>query len=1430
MANDKHIETIEFRALAPASKTNLKGLDDALNKLNALNAVWGSLQARMSSMSSPVVFKKTAADIREAIAAAEKLGRFGKGSGGSFKPASLKPADLAKALGYDAKMFENFLTQGLVGGKGKAAQEMRRQVREIYSAATGEFRSIAGASKGVAMFTKHFDPKQDPMAALRMVFGGGGIPNVPQPVVSFADRMAAAKAAKAAAVPKPATETEGKDTTSKAKDFAKRLATIKRDLAEDLLKAQGLSTGDNASLTKSAAAEIRARQKAAKQVRGLVGGDTESKRANDALTFAAKQETQAINIAQQQALREGDNLSATRKALNKAKENGDKAEQKRLQKEVADYEKRQRNFEKIQNLSRGSAGIEDQAALALADAKHNEQMAARELAAKRRAATLKAIEDFKAQGGQIYEGTRVTKNGTVRDVRGRLMLPGNQYRMLNATITEGDATLHDYMRQGGSRGQKDRLKGAMEGMTVRNMAANILKVTEWAAAVGVLYKGLELAEYSVHRLVETGAEMAHLGLVFRGVGGDVRALTNDIMTLAAQEGRSTEEAMKSAVEWARLGGDRATVNEQVRVSAMAANIANMHMGETTKQLMSLMHIYHLETADLNGTLGMLVNTSLKYNVTLEELFTGLDRSAASAKVAGVGLSELQAMIGVVVGATGATGSTTGNAIKYIFQELNKSEVQRQLRGFGIETLGNNLEQKPAGQILGDLSGIWGTLGKRQQQGLTNLLGGRFNAARVPVLIEDYPKILKLAIDAQLNLNKAQDANVKILETLKAQLRGIRTEFDRLVMNSGTLGILTKSSEAFKYLVHDAADSLKVQPDTPAAQKMREATMRHYMSQDAMSPRRIWGVGKAAMSTIFNWGSHPEIPGLFDYWNFVHEQDEKANQPKTQEGYEQKMSGLRSGMDVSAKRVQAFGIAMKQLKNGTMTQANANDFAEIMQQMNGGQANATQFLTAFQRGDQRTSGSIVNTVNQQAVRELEEQKQQSQKAAEKHLEELQKQASQLENEGAESIKAGKPFTKQAELDGVHKALQTAKTDAEDAGKAYAALEGQIDSVAISLEKYITILNTLDEQHKGLERYFTMVPAQTAMQGLAQQAASVRAQIEATQAAYDRLNSSPDDNTLDRSNTLAELLKRKSELQSRYDAMTSPANRGLAMRQDEMQRGIRGAQNYSLANDYGIDAGAKLLNQHAALKRDLEETARKLHDAQAGSAEQAELMGRYEQEQAQLWQTKLAMAERFAAVNRDIKQLAIDQNKEFMRAFYGDGPAQMLQKLAAFRMAFNGNGTRRSPLSQGAFFGLSPEMRADYGMLNPQFNPQMIELQRERNRLKQAQDQWKNPTSPTMSPDIAGIKAQLARIPASFSEALLDIANSIKAQANPLIGAFNGVIARINAWTPNGGGQPNGVVTGGHMPANAQSGGFGGARGFSGSFIPRPRMMVGPAVTG
>jgi hypothetical protein len=117
---------------------------------------------------------------------------------------------------------------------------------------------------------------------------------------------------------------------------------------------------------------------------------------------------------------------------------------------------------------------------------------------------------------------------------------------------------------------------------------------------------------------------------------------------------------------------------------------------------------------------------------------------------------------------------------------------------------------------------------------------------------------------------------------------------------------------------------------------------------------------------------------------------------------------------------------------------------------------------------------------------------------------------------------------------------------------------------------------------------------------------------------------------------------------------------------------------------------------------------LSHAVKGTAEYEELTGRLVKDAALDYEHTLSLAQRRADVEAQIHQLAIDQNREFSRSFFGSGPADMLRKLAAFKLALGG------PISQGQMYSMGPAMRQDVGNLTG-MNPEMAQLQRERNRL-------------------------------------------------------------------------------------------------------------------
>jgi TP901 family phage tail tape measure protein len=321
------------------------------------------------------------------------------------------------------------------------------------------------------------------------------------------------------------------------------------------------------------------------------------------------------------------------------------------------------------------------------------------------------------------------------------------------------------------------------------LALNFAKITSWAAGAGALYGSLNLAKKSLDSFMESGLQMARLDQVFRGVGGSSRELTDDVMGLAVAERRSREEALESAISWSRLGLTRRQVDQAVKVSLMAANVAEMDAAEATTHLQSVMAAYGLTVGDLEPLLGKLNAVSNTFNVTNKDMLTGLSRVASVAKQAGLPLEELIGLIGAGVGTTGQTGANIGNMLKSVMVGFSNPAVQDFLRNrFKMEvTSGGGNEIKNMSQVLGELWVTYQKLNSAERQSLLMRVAGKTQASRLAAVLDSYTKAQALAINQQLNLNSAEMEDIKIKGSLRRELEGLKAAAEKSVFSGGKAG-------------------------------------------------------------------------------------------------------------------------------------------------------------------------------------------------------------------------------------------------------------------------------------------------------------------------------------------------------------------------------------------------------------------------------------------------------------------------------------------------------------------------------------------------------------------------------------------------------------------------------------------------------------------
>lgn len=837
------VEEIEYRLKAP--KVSLPGLDDAVNKLRAIRTEIGAVNAAISGLTTNSLFKRTRAEL------ADLFKPLGQGLRKVVKVEDVANAlglpDLKDFNAYIAKWKvankeaakSMFASDASIGAKGfassqKAAEFAQRYLQSSLRNAKGPVQGIQalfGAGKPAAGGAMSASGPLHITATSVVVHGatvssaagsggaggpggpggkgtGGGKP-LPPGSGTVLETKEIIPAQGARRTQRRELQKMGQTIDTFFKEIDGELQQIKSVATTSPLKRAretfsrqmiSLQTAFQQSLTgqgdpKQLAALYK---KQADMLRALTGGKAGQEMeklglgslADRANSKAAGFEKRAAQLnAQAQSEQEQDFLKRQRHRLqlirnnNRAEERARQSEEAANKKAQADAlkhaEKRARETQKAEKARQASADALAKLARGEAVGKLSHAQAGDLLNVLRAS----GFEVGKPQVTQRVRagGTRETRTlDATKDAGGERLTTRVRFHFENGKAVGAEVSeLNRKLKE--TRAEA----GALGGDFVRNT----LKVATWAASVGVLYKTLNLATFSMSSLIDTGAQLARLDQVFTKIGGSTQDLARDVIGLAAANGRTKQEAIDAAIQWSRLGLTRAQVNEAVRSSLVAANIAELSSAEATEKLSGIMAAYQLRVTDLRTTLAELNAVSNTFNVRNADMLEGLTRTASVARQAGLPLQELIGLVGATVGTTGQSGAMVGNMLKTVMSRLSDQNLQKKMRDqFRFEvTAEGGVEVKNMSALLSDLFVKFQDLSGAQRQSLLFQVAGATQVNRLSALLDSYVRAQVLAINAQLNLNSAEQENAKIKATLKSQLTGLTTEWERFVALQGSRG-------------------------------------------------------------------------------------------------------------------------------------------------------------------------------------------------------------------------------------------------------------------------------------------------------------------------------------------------------------------------------------------------------------------------------------------------------------------------------------------------------------------------------------------------------------------------------------------------------------------------------------------------------------------
>ena len=336
------------------------------------------------------------------------------------------------------------------------------------------------------------------------------------------------------------------------------------------------------------------------------------------------------------------------------------------------------------------------------------------------------------------------------------------------------------------------------------VGTNIIKVTRWALATGIVYGAVRQLNQVFKELIEIQSQLADVQVAL----GQEQGNLNSVFEAALEIANLTSSSVGGVVEAYALAyratgsytneADRlAVTNSLLQESMILSKLAGTDQATALDTLTGALRQTGMALDQGRDLLDKWVFVSRQANVSLDTLAQTYAIVGSTAQGVGIEMEELNALAATLAEATGLSATETGNAIRGIISGFQSATAEQTLARFGIAT------RDATGQLRDFMDLYWelaqltqsGVLSERDISEIAQAVGGGYRrAAQVETLFKNNQRVLQLTAE-QANASGAASEALEIkmatLESAITRLGNAFTKFAQtLGMEGGFLGVIT----------------------------------------------------------------------------------------------------------------------------------------------------------------------------------------------------------------------------------------------------------------------------------------------------------------------------------------------------------------------------------------------------------------------------------------------------------------------------------------------------------------------------------------------------------------------------------------------------------------------------------------------------------------
>ena len=332
----------------------------------------------------------------------------------------------------------------------------------------------------------------------------------------------------------------------------------------------------------------------------------------------------------------------------------------------------------------------------------------------------------------------------------------------------------------------------------------VARVANYTIVYRVLWSLVRLFRDSIGVIQDVNKAFTDIQMVTFDTAEAIGNLQREYADLAVRMSASITDVAKGASEWLRQGKSIAETTQLLEASMVMSKIGAIESAQATEYLTSVLNGYKFAAEDAIRVVDTLSEVDVASASSVADIAEALQRSANSARLAGVEFETLVGWIAEVKEVTQRSASSLGEAFKSILSRIGSvkagvfldtdlegefdnltdfiNDTEKVLSKVGIALRTSTNDFRDAEDVIKDVAAAWGSYSDIERNAISTAMAGTRQREVFAALMENFGRATELSTVA-LNAEGAAMEKYNVYQgSVEASQERINALFEKFVVN------------------------------------------------------------------------------------------------------------------------------------------------------------------------------------------------------------------------------------------------------------------------------------------------------------------------------------------------------------------------------------------------------------------------------------------------------------------------------------------------------------------------------------------------------------------------------------------------------------------------------------------------------------------------